>query len=135
MTVPASADVVDLVGRPWVPRDEDPVGFSCYALVREVCRRAGREAPRLEIQRPYGPDAAARLLADLAAAWEPIPAPEPLALVSLPAPWCDDGGHCGILLADRHVLHSVMDVGVICQPLGRLKHAVRGYYRLRERAA
>lgn len=135
MTRLASTDVMDLLGVPWAAGGRDPTrGLGCYGLVVEIYRRAGLAAPSLWRPATDGsdlPQFCATLLASLSAHWEAIPSPEALALINLPSPWIDGGGHCGVYLADGIVAHAIMSAGVIFEPWVRVAPRARGCYRLR----
>lgn len=135
MHVLRAADVADLIGVPWTADGRDPKdGLSCYGLLLEVYRRADLTAPALWVPAADGseqPRFAADVLAAFADHWEPVPGPAPMACLNLPSPWCEDGGHCAVLLGDDRVIHSMPGTGVVCHPLARIAGKVRGYYRLR----
>ena len=131
----AAADVADLVGIPWAADGRDAGrGLSCYGLAREVYRRAGVEIPALWVPAADGsqqPQCAADVLASLHTFWEPLDGPAPMALVNLPSPWCEAGGHCAVLLTEGAVIHALPKTGVICHPFARIAARALAFYRLR----
>ena len=131
-----TSDLRDFLGAPFAPQTGESVatGFGCYGLVRAIYRRAGVEAPALWTDPPEigAEDRAAAVLAAFPTYWEAIPAPEPMALVSLPSAFFAGGGHVGVYLADGCVAHATLKTGVIFEPWARIRLRALGCYRLRE---
>ncbi len=127
--------VDDLVGLPWVGggRMVDgrlPLGgIDCWGTVTEVRRRAGLATPD-----PWGlgqfgcdidPDG---LPAELDGRLVEIPAPEPWCVVKMRSPYL--GGHGGVYLPDKTVLHTERRAGTVRVPFHRLRRRVIALLRV-----
>lgn len=131
----------DLVGVPWARggRMVDGAlplgGLDCWGLVVEVRRRAGLWTPD-----PWGCGVAANevdpdgLPAVFTQHMVTLDAPRPYCAVQLLSRW--SGGHAGVYLPDKTLLHGGRDHGVVREPLARKKpRHILGYVDFRQERA